>query len=68
MIISCIATIYWSEQKDQLFFEAIDVLIISTCIGLVAILDIPKDEHYFINSPFLKNRVHIIDANDHIVD
>lgn len=68
MIISNIATLYFSTLKNQLYLQSIDTLIISAIIALVSILDIPKAEDYFLNSPFLKNRVSALDARNNLMD
>lgn len=68
MSISCITTLYLSTTKNQVFYQSIDTIVVSGVIGLVAIIDIPKTDDYFMNSSFLTNRVHVLDAKNSIID
>lgn len=68
MSISCVTTLYLSTIKNQLFFQAVDTIVISGIIALTSIIDIPKTDEYFLNSPFLSNRVHVLDGKNNLVD
>ena len=64
MCVSCVASLYLSTMKNQLYYQAIDTIIVSGVIAVASIIDIPKTDEYFMSSSFLTNRVHVLDKTN----
>jgi hypothetical protein len=59
MIVSTVLTLYNKNNKDQVFYTALECLLVTSISILVSLIDIHKDEDFFMQSDYLMTKKYI---------